>query len=156
MTAPVVFYIGSGPWPDPAAVPAGHASGDGAGPASGPASSPVPHPVSPDKMRGGDPVQRPGISPRPEAPADVPLAPPVAGRPVLDPFRIHHEFPDRWSAYIRAHFRGIAAVIAAFGVSERTARKWWDGENGANGGNVAVAVALHPETAPQMLFDRAA
>lgn len=136
MSAPVVVYIGSGPWAEPATSVPGLASGDGAG------ASSVPHPVAPDRMRGGDPVARPGHV--------------LRGRAMADPYRIRHDFPERWSAYIRSHFRSVSAVVAAFDVSERTARKWLEGADGCNGGNVAVAVELHPETAPAILFDRAA
>jgi hypothetical protein len=132
MTAPVVIYVGSGSWSDPAAAQAGHASGFSSG------ASAVPQAVDPERMRGGDPVARAAVQDR--------------RSPALDPFRIHAEFPERWSAYIRAHFRNVSQVIAAFDVSERTARKWWEAETGANGGNVAVACRMHPETAPQMLF----
>jgi hypothetical protein len=142
MTTPVVIYVNSGSWADHGTPRPEHAFSDGAGERAG--SKPVALAAPPERMRGGDPVARPERLPvTATAPARV---------GAMDPYRIHHEFPDRWSAYIRAHFRCISQVIAAFGVSERTARKWWDGSNGANGGNVAVAVALHPETAPQMLF----
>lgn len=73
-------------------------------------------------------------------------------RGVVDPFRVRADFPELWSRYIRANFRSVTAVIAAFEVSERTARKWWDAETGASGGHVAVACRLHPQTAPAMLF----
>jgi hypothetical protein len=75
---------------------------------------------------------------------------------VFDPARVHREFPERWRAYIRSSFGDLRAVCQAFGVCERTARKWWDGETGANGGHVAVAVRTHPEAAARMLFGRAA
>ena len=72
--------------------------------------------------------------------------------PVYDPHRVHREFPDRWQAYIRANYRNLNHVQQVFGVSERTARKWWKGETGANGGHVAIAVNEHPVAAPRMLF----
>ena len=75
-----------------------------------------------------------------------------AGPLSVDPEEIHRSFPMRWQAYIRANFQNVGAVERAFGVSERAARKWWNGETGANGGHVAVAVQRDPETAPQMLF----
>lgn len=70
----------------------------------------------------------------------------------FDPHKVHREFPERWRAYVRAHYRDYRHVMQVFPVSERTARKWWDGETGANGGNVAVAILTHPTTAPAMLF----
>lgn len=72
--------------------------------------------------------------------------------PAYDPHSVHREFPDRWQAYIRANFRDLNHVQQVFGVSERTARKWWKGETGANGGHVAIAVNEHPVAAPRMLF----
>ena len=72
--------------------------------------------------------------------------------PAYDPHRIHRDFPMRWQRYIRANFRGLGHVQQVFNVSERTARKWWNGETGANGGHVAIAVAEHPVQAPRMLF----
>lgn len=76
--------------------------------------------------------------------------------PVFDPHEIHREFPARWQAYICANFTGLKHVMEVFSVSERTARKWWRGDTGANGGHVAIAVLEHPQTAPQMLFAIAA
>lgn len=72
--------------------------------------------------------------------------------PRYDPHRVHREFPDRWQGYIRANYRDLRHVMHIFGVSERTARKWWRGETGANGGHVAIAVNEHPVAAPRMLF----
>lgn len=74
------------------------------------------------------------------------------GVATFNPRRVHEEFPDRWQAYIRANFLNLNHVQQVFGVSERTARKWWKGETGANGGHVAIAVAEHPIAAPRMLF----
>ncbi|WP_224826266.1 hypothetical protein [Cognatishimia sp. MH4019] len=75
-----------------------------------------------------------------------------ASMPAYDPHQVHREFPDRWQAYIRANYRNLNHVQLIFGVSERTARKWWKGETGANGGHVAIAVNEHPVAAPRMLF----
>jgi len=78
---------------------------------------------------------------------------PAPAAPVpLDPHATHRDFPDKWRAFIRAHYRDLRGIQLAFGVSERTARKWMAGETGCSGGNVALAVQLHPEAAPQMLF----
>lgn len=75
-----------------------------------------------------------------------------ASVPAYDPHQVHREFPDRWQAYIRANYRNLMHVQQVFGVSERTSRKWWNGETGANGGHVAMAVNEHPVAAPRMLF----
>lgn len=72
--------------------------------------------------------------------------------PPYDAHRVHREFPDRWQGYVRANFRGLGHIQQVFGVSERTARKWWNGETGANGGHVAIAMREHPVQAQRMLF----
>lgn len=69
----------------------------------------------------------------------------------LDPHREAREFPDRWQRYIRAHFRDYASIQSAFGVCERTARKWFDGETGARGAHVAMALRQHGREAWDML-----
>ena len=74
----------------------------------------------------------------------------VAG--VFDPHRVHRDFPARWSAYVRANYAGLLDVQLAFNVSEKTARNWWKGVSGANGGHVAIAVRRHPVAAHRMLF----
>lgn len=70
----------------------------------------------------------------------------------FDPEKVHREFPERWQAYIRANYSNIRQIMRVFPVSERTARKWWDGETGCVGGYVAVAIHEHPAIAPRMLF----
>lgn len=74
------------------------------------------------------------------------------GAVAYDPHQVHRDFPVRWQHYIRANFRNLRHVQQVFGVCERTARKWWKGETGANGGHVAIAVNEHPVAAPRMLF----
>ena len=70
----------------------------------------------------------------------------------MDPHRCSRAFPDRWSAYIRAHFSSTAAVCLHFGVDDRTARKWWRGEGGVRGDKVAMAYAAHPSGVVHYLF----
>lgn len=90
----------------------------------------------------------PAVSPvSGDCPADFP-----APGGAVDPHRIHRDFPQRWQAYIRANFYDLRHVQQVFAVSERTARSWWNGETGANGGHVAVAVRAHPVAASRMLF----
>lgn len=43
-----------------------------------------------------------------------------------------------------------------FNVCEKAARKWWDGDGGCRGDKVAIAIALHPDRAAEMLFGIAA
>lgn len=80
----------------------------------------------------------------------------LARAPRLQPHQVHAEFPERWRAYIRAMYRDYREVTQAFGVCERTARKWWEGESGVNGGYVAVAMRTHPQEAAELLFADAA
>ncbi|MAY85563.1 MAG: hypothetical protein CML02_02385 [Pseudooceanicola sp.] len=71
----------------------------------------------------------------------------------LDPYAEYVEFPDRWRAYLVAHFgTDVERVAEAFHVSRRAAGKWLTGQGGCKGGAVAIAVQLHPETAPKMLW----
>ena len=72
--------------------------------------------------------------------------------PAHDPHEIAKAFPARWAAYIRASYRTALDVQRVFGVSERTAYRWWRGDGGANGAHVAIAVIEHPDTAPVILF----
>lgn len=75
----------------------------------------------------------------------------------LDPYRAHEEFPLRWRAYLLAHFGYEPELVArVFHVSQRAARKWLDGETGCKGASVAIALSLHPDSAPQMLIAMAA
>jgi hypothetical protein len=72
--------------------------------------------------------------------------------PGYDPHQVQRAFPARWQGYIRANFRNLGHVQQVFGVSERAARKWWNGEGGVNGSYVAIAKKEHPIQAEQMLF----
>ncbi|WP_299558679.1 hypothetical protein [uncultured Sulfitobacter sp.] len=67
------------------------------------------------------------------------------------PFRVQRDFPDLWRDYLHAHFACIADVALAFGVTERAARRWWNGA-GPRGAFVAMALRLHPQTAPAYLL----
>lgn len=75
-----------------------------------------------------------------------------SGAGQYNPHHVHQEFPDKWRAYIRANYRNLSHVQQVFGVSERAARKWWNGEGGVNAGYVAIAKAEHPVQAERMLF----
>jgi len=109
--------------------------------------------------------QRPGPSERRMMLVDVetgayraiaPRRGPMPAKPGLDPWQAAHDWPERWRDYLHAHFRGHMAVAQAFQVSEKAARKWWDGAGSCRGDKAAMAIALHPDTAPQMLFGIAA
>ncbi len=83
----------------------------------------------------------------------VPLRPTPALAPgrVDDVIAFYAEFPDRWRAFLHAHFRDYRHVSAFFGVTEKAAQKWWDGIGGVNAGKMAYACATIP-TAPQWLY----
>lgn len=68
----------------------------------------------------------------------------AAGR-AFDPHALRRAFPDRWMAFLHAHFRSTLEVALFFDVNERTARKWWEGVGGCQGAPVAMAAAAHPE-----------
>lgn len=52
----------------------------------------------------------------------------VSGRRAdLDGMR--RKTPDRWMAFLHAHFRDTVSVAYFFGVDEKTARNWWNGKN---------------------------
>lgn len=73
------------------------------------------------------------------------------------PFDLHHYrtiFPDRWSAFLRAHFRDHIHVAFMFGVSERAARKWWEGI-GAPRAEFALAACKHIPGAAEYLMEAA-
>lgn len=61
----------------------------------------------------------------------------------FDPWRFRAAFPDRWQAFLRAHYRSPEHVAVAFGVTERAARGWWEGTGGPQGDKVVVAVMRH-------------
>ena len=66
----------------------------------------------------------------------------VAGRistRVFDPYQARREFPDRWAAWCRDHFRDSVMLAYAFGVSEKTARLWMEGVTSPQGWVVDAA-----------------
>lgn len=83
------------------------------------------------------------------------LAGMVAGRPFdLDRFR--RVFPDRWTAFLHAHFRSHAQVQFFFSVDEKTARNWWNGVGAPRAEFAVVALAAFPASAPAFLLPVAA
>tara|TARA_R110002020_G_scaffold474099_3_gene704523 strand:- start:176 stop:502 length:327 start_codon:yes stop_codon:yes gene_type:complete len=86
-------------------------------------------------------------------PRAAPLSPePLSGQVVqLEPYRVLRDFGGQWQAYLRAHFASINDAALAFGVTERAARRWWDGA-GPRGAFVAIALRMHPETAAAYLL----
>ena len=67
----------------------------------------------------------------------------LAGRP-CDPRRFRALYPDRWSAFLRAHFQNHMHVAVCFDVEEKTARLWWEGVTGPKGWVVDYAIRALP------------
>ena len=77
---------------------------------------------------------------------------------ILEPDRMRFEFPDLWSAYLRASFRNPEMVSVAFGVTFQTACNWWNATHRPSGDKVALAALRDPEgfAASMMTIRRAA
>jgi hypothetical protein len=106
-------------------------------------------------IRGGQ-SPKPLARPKPGHLSFVPEARrSVVGRepaqPVFDVLGFSAAFPDKWMGYLRANFDDAVHVARTFRVSERAARKWWDGVGAARGDKVLIAMRIHPE-ASQMLL----
>lgn len=63
---------------------------------------------------------------------------------VIDPHRYRVLFPERWSAFLRAHHRTIEEVAVFYDVTYRCARNWWEGSHRPSGDKVAIAAVEHP------------
>jgi hypothetical protein len=73
------------------------------------------------------------------------------------PFDLHRYrvvFPDRWSAFLKAHFRDHIHAAFVFGVSERTARNWFEGVS-APRAEFALAACKHIPGAAAYLMEAA-
>ena len=73
------------------------------------------------------------------------------------PFDLHRYrvvFPDRWASFLKAHFRDHIHVAFVFGVSERTARNWWEGVS-APRAEFALAACKHIPGAAEYLMEAA-
>ena len=62
-----------------------------------------------------------------------------SGELSCDPRRFRSLYPDKWTAFLRAHFNGITQVAAFFDVDAKTARNWWEGTTGPQGWAVEYA-----------------
>lgn len=60
-------------------------------------------------------------------------------------------FADRFARLLRANFANPTQVAAAFGVRERTAENWWNGQNSPSGWQVAKVFLCWPEQARETL-----
>ena len=79
------------------------------------------------------------------------------GQSFGQPFDLHRYrvvFPDRWMEFLHGHFRDPVHVAFMFGVSERAARKWWEGV-GAPRAEFALAACKHIPGAAEFLMEAA-
>jgi hypothetical protein len=67
-----------------------------------------------------------------------------------DPRRYRSLYPDKWHGFLHAHFRDVMHVAYSFGVSERTARDWWEGVSTSQGWAVAYAIENIPGAAEHL------
>jgi len=102
---------------------------------------------------GGDAVSAQiFIFPQPAASARVLSPEGLSGLAVpFTPYAVLRDFPEQWQGYLRAHFASLNDAGLAFGVTERAARRWWNGA-APRGAFVAMALRMHPETAPAWLL----
>jgi hypothetical protein len=54
------------------------------------------------------------------------------------------KFPGLWAAFVRAHFRDVTHAAYALGVTERTARGWWEGAGSPSAPVLAAIEDRHP------------
>ncbi len=69
----------------------------------------------------------------------------------VDLDRLRRVLPDRWSAFLRAHFRDRIHVAFIFGVDERTARNWWDGVGSPRAEVVLLTISQCPDALPYLM-----
>lgn len=72
----------------------------------------------------------------------------------FDLHRYRVVFPDRWASFLRSHFRDHVHVAFVFGVSERTARNWFEGIS-APRAEFALAACKHIPGAAEYLMEAA-
>lgn len=72
-----------------------------------------------------------------------------------DLHRMRVIFPDRWSAFLRNHFRNARHVQFFFDVDDRTARNWWHGVTGPSAFAVVAAASVNPAVIPWMMGEAA-
>lgn len=78
----------------------------------------------------------------------------TGGRPI-DPLRYKVLFPDRWSAFLRAHHRNVEEVAVFYDVTFRCATNWWEGAHRPSGDKVAIAATTNPAGFQKYMGDAA-
>lgn len=70
------------------------------------------------------------------------------------PFDLHRFralFPDRWTAFLKAHFQSHAQIAAFFDVDDKTARNWLDGTTKPTAPTALIAVARIPGAMAELI-----
>lgn len=68
-----------------------------------------------------------------------------------DPLRLRAVMPERWQAFLHAHFQSVQHVAFTFGVTEKAAAKWWEGIGGPQGDKVVLAAIICPAGFDQLV-----
>jgi hypothetical protein len=76
------------------------------------------------------------------------------GTPV-DLHRMRTVFPDRWAAFLKAHFRDSVSVAFFFSVNEKTARLWMEGTTAPRAEVVLSLIERAPSVLPFLLSEAA-
>lgn len=79
----------------------------------------------------------------------------LSGRPI-DLHRMRAVFPDRWAAFLKAHFRNSVTVAFFFSVDERTARLWLEGATAPRSEVILSLIERCPSVLPILLHQEAA
>lgn len=70
------------------------------------------------------------------------------GTPAVErPFDLHRfrvVFPERWQAFLKAHFRSTAEIASFFDVDDKTARNWVEGCTKPTAPTAIIAIACIP------------
>ena len=74
----------------------------------------------------------------------------LSARP-CDPLAFRRLYPDRWSAFLRAHFRNSLEVAVFFSVDEKTARQWINGVNAPQAWAASFATIAIPGAAKYLM-----
>lgn len=78
-------------------------------------------------------------------------APSPGDFPHADLHGLRRRFPERWMAFLHAHFSGPQHVAVFFDVDRRTATDWWHGRHGVNAAPVVMAMRLIPGAVAELL-----
>lgn len=63
--------------------------------------------------------------------------------------------PDRWAAFLKAHFRNSVTVAFFFDVDEKTARNWMEGVTAPRAEVVLALAERAPSVIPYLLSEAA-